>query len=310
MQNMSNNEATDIDFDEVDAPSSENATEAFTQQTPVGKQEKIKIGIIGSNTLTKYVQIQFDSPRFLFKVVDLTDNNTIDDLTEWKPNLTFVCVDIPTKKNDLQDDAVLLDIVKKLQANTNGGICLKSTITPETLERVLGCMTRETYENRFIYNPELVDTTNLEEMLNNTSDVIGGSEKAIEQHLAFSGIFSIATKDMAVRCSPFDACFIKLALSGYKAVAQTYFNQLADTCYEYEMTNYAIVKKTVDAYVQKAQPSLSTPTFIRAKIDKDISAKKAKAYGGEYLNEEVRVFAGMTDKLSLLDTCYNIRNKD
>jgi hypothetical protein len=39
-----------------------------------------------------------------------------------------------------------------------------------------------------------------------------------------------------------------------------------------------------------------------------VSYKQAKSFGGEFLNKDVKMFVGMTDKFPLLDECVNFKN--
>jgi hypothetical protein len=72
--------------------------------------------------------------------------------------------------------------------------------------------------------------------------------------------------------------------------------------------NPAIVRRMMERCPDIVDRSTMIPTFVRAHVEGDISYKQARSYGGEYLNRDVRMLVGMSDKLPLLDECINFKN--
>ena len=68
--------------------------------------------------------------------VDPKHGTTIDDLLDWQPNLTFVCAPTPMADSGFIDASIVEDAVLKLLEHTTGGVVVKSTITPEIVDRM------------------------------------------------------------------------------------------------------------------------------------------------------------------------------
>ena len=86
----------------------------------------------------------------LFKV-DLKLNTTIEELNEFSPDATFICLPTPMKDDGSQDISIVEKIFYKIKdLNLSGLIILKSTVHPgniNILEKILP---------DFVYNPEFL----------------------------------------------------------------------------------------------------------------------------------------------------------
>ena len=122
--------------------------------------------------------------------------------------------------------------------------------------------------------------------------------------MQFFNMTSLYTFSGVVQVGLMEGVLIKLASCAYKAVKQTFFNQLHDVAQEYAVSP-TVVRKSVESIRDELADSI--PTLVRARLD-DVTFKKAKSFGGEYGNYDVGVFVGMTDKMPLLDECVNYRN--
>lgn len=282
----------------VDAPSAPDA--------PPNSEVKgrLKIGVIGDNYLADAMRVAFDSK--ITDVNQIETSDALDSLISWRPNIVFICTDIPLLKNDTLDDAEFVNNVVKIAKQTPAGVCVKTTINNETLERIVGGVGIEWFSKKLVYSPEVAETA--EEVLNGRYLMLGGSETAInalkevlETHTYFS------MKDV-VTGSLETISYAKLGLTGFKAVKQTYFNQLHNAILDMGGANPTHVRRIIESHPDYLDPSLSIPTFVRSALDSGVTLKQAKSYGGEYANSDVKMLSSMTERLTLLDECINLRN--
>lgn len=262
--------------------------------------QALKIATLGDMPYVDVLPNLVHGKNFAFQNFD-----DIDKLLEWQPSLSFVCTELPIKNNGLQDDTDFIANIQKLEKHTTGGICVKCVVSPDTMGRAIMALDPTTVERRFIYNPEMVDSGDLNAILNNTDKhIVAGTPDAISAHMQFFNMTSIYTFNGVVQCGLMEGAILKMAATAYKAVRQTFFNQLRDVADEYQVSP-TVIRKSVENL--KEDMAESVPTLIRAQMD-DVTYKKAKSFSGEYDNYDVSVFVGMTDKMPLLDECVNYRN--
>lgn len=274
-----------------------------SEDAPAGK---LRVGIVGNNTLAQATAVAFNTKAAETVVINSFDE--VDSLIESKPAIVFLCQEIPLLKNDTYDDADFLNTVNKLFKQVECGICIRSTMNIETLQRMIATLGYEVFNAKVCYFPEMSDASNLGEILISDYHLIGGDEKgraALMQLLQHTSHFSASQVQFG---SIWEVVYAKLGLAGFKAVKQTFFNQLYDTIMDVKNANPTIVRRMMEASPDITDKSVMIPTFIRAKTDDTISYKQARAYAGEFLNHDVRALAGLSDKLPLLDECINFKN--
>jgi len=260
---------------------------------------KLRVGIIGDNYLADATRASFDK-----NLVDVVQGDMEEILKA--TNIVYICEEVPLLKNNTADDAELLDIFSRIHKESDAGVCLKTTITHETLDRILGATDPQWFLGKVIYSPEVAETAL--EVLNGDTLMIGGDEKTVEAHTNIVMNNTIAGAKKVLVGTHHEIVYAKLAIVGFKAVKQTFFNQMYQTIIDCEGANPTKVRRLVEASDVLQDTSLSIPTFIKAGLDSEVSIKEARSYGGEYANNDVRMLIGMTDRLSVLDECFNIRN--
>lgn len=265
--------------------------------------KRMRIGIIGKNYLSQSVKISAD-PKSC-ELLEVEGTKELDTLIEWKPNLVFICNDIPLLKNDSLDDAEFINSVSKIAKQTQAGICIKTSLNIETFERMVSAVGVDPIMNKVIYSPEIEET--LEGVLNSETVLVGGYGKALEAHVDVLTNLSTYLMKNVITGSFNTIIFTKLGLSGWKAVKQTYFNQLHNAIMEIGGANPSVVRRNI-LKSKSADDHLVLPVFFRSQGDDGITLKQARAYGGEYLNSDVKMFVSMIDKLPLLEECINLRN--
>lgn len=274
---------------------------------PAAEPKTLRVGIVGSNVTARAMAVAFD-------VVKGTERRAVDGIAEldsliqWRPNLVYVCTDIPLLKNDNLDDAEFINTVSRLVKQTGCGVCIRTTINIETVERLISVLSYETLKNKVVYNPVITDEEDVGKILSSDVEYIGGSEKAVTAHLSvLRNLSNFSTVDFETG-SIFDIVYVKLALSGFKAVKQTFFNQLHEAIVDVKGSNPAVVRRLIQKAPELSDRSVLLPTFIRSRADDSVSYKQSRAFGGEYTNKDVKMFIGMTDKLPILDECVNFKN--
>jgi len=270
-----------------------------------GGDQKIRIGVIGDNTVAQAMQLAFDG-----KTVDtmiISGLEGIDDLVDWKPGITFICTPVPLLKNDSVDDAELINMVNKLIRGCGSGVCIKTSINIETIERLIKALTYEVMMKKVTYNPVFGDDTDIGNILSPAVEYFGGDPAVIPEHMKIMQHTSVFSAQQFITGSIFEVAYAKLAVSGFKAVKQTYFNQLHDAIMDTGGANPSIVRRMIEKSPDLTNRDVMIPTFIRGRTDSGISYKQARSFGGEFEND-VRMFASTTDKLPLLDECINYKN--
>lgn len=296
-----------VSWDEVSAeggsirPISSSVTKADGSDQQM--QGKLRVGVVGSNYLADATRISFDSKLNDVYTVDSEDE--LDSLIEYKPQVVFVCVDLPLLKNDTIDDASLIAMITRLSKETQAGVCLKTTINVETSDRIASATGGEWFVKKFVYSPELGET--VDDVLAADILFIGGIPEVIEAHIKIMRSGSVLLPRHVLQGTVNEVIFAKLGTVGFKAVKQTFFNQLHQAIIDIEGANPSTVRQMLMNSVENDNV-LMIPTFIRAQADSELTMKQARSFAGEFANTDAKMLSSMTDRLTVLEECINLRN--
>jgi len=279
--------------------------QAAAKESGGGEQQKIRIGVVGDNAVAQAMQLAFDVKSV--ETMHVSGLEGIDDLVDWKPGITFLCTPVPLLKNDSVDDAELINMTNKLIRGCGSGVCIKTSINIETIERLIKALSYEIMVKKVTYNPVMGDDTDIGNILSPEVEYFGGDPAVIPEHMKIIQHTSVFSAQQVITGSIFEVAYAKLAVAGFKAVKQTYFNQLHDAIMDTGGANPSIVRRMIEKAPELIDRSVMIPTFIRGRTDAGISYKQARSFGGEFEND-VRMFASTTDKLPLLDECINYKN--
>jgi hypothetical protein len=288
-----------VSWEELEPEKSKN--QKIKKPTPTPSLRKL--GIVGDNYLADCMRAGLDSKTSECKQVMYDDLET---LFQWKPQVVFVCLDIPFLKNGASDNAAFIDTILRISKSTSSGVCIKTSINIDTLNTLLSAVGKEYMDNKVVYSPELSE--NVESVLNSEFVMLGGSPKATAALREVLFMHSFFQMKEVVMDTIHNVVFAKLGLSGFKAVKQTYFNQLHQTIVDVGGSNPTAVRRLMMKHPIMTDASVTLPTFVKAQTDVSASYKQTISYGGEYANSDVKLLVGMTDKLSVLDECVNLRN--
>ena len=266
--------------------------------------EKLRVAVIGNNYLSRAINASLDVKSTDCQSIEGVEG--IDDVLAWRPNIVFITTDIPLMKNDTLDDADFINICNKVAKGSQAGVCIKTTINIETIDRLISTVGQDWFVNKVVYAPELEETA--EAVLNNDLSFMGGHPDALD---ALTGIIKhtthITSKNVLTG-TPHEVAFAVLGIAGFKAVKQTYWSQYHQSIIDIEGANPMIVRRMMEQSPVLTDTSLMTPTYVRAMTEEGMLLKKAKGYSGEYANTAVKMLVGMTDRLTVLDECINMRN--
>jgi nucleotide sugar dehydrogenase len=281
--------------------------EFFPRDTEYGNvNEKPLVAIVGHGFVGKAVEraLHPDVERFL---VDPNYNTTIDQLLSREPVLTFVCTPTPTTSKGRIDAAVTVDAVLKLITHTKSAVVLKSTATPDVIDKICRQVEQSGHAGRFIYAPEFLTEKNADhEYCHPQYMVFGGMEQSVSELLQFLDtnsyiIFPKNTEDDGGIhvCHPVEASFVKYAINAFLAMKVTFFNQLWDAMADepYSVQPLKVLKMLA------AEPRLGNSHWRVPGPD------NKRGFGGACFPKDVAALTTYSDKLSLLEHVLDINNE-
>jgi|SRR5210317_238075 hypothetical protein len=258
-------------------------SELIENQPETKPAEMFKVGVVGDNKLAMSTYAGFDTPNTERLRVDGVAD--IQSLIEWGPNLVVFCEDIPIKKNDTLNDGDFIAAISNVIRQNNCGICIRNTLNMETTERLVMTLTMPVFQAKIIYFPVMTTPIDTGDYIIADYSAIGGDKKALEgfmpimQHLSHFSAADLSTG------SVFEVVYAKMAISGFKALRQKYFDQLHDAIMDIKNANPTIVRRMIEKSPDLNTKSVMVPSFI----------------SGSDVVGDVRLFSAATDKLPLLD---------
>lgn len=215
-------------------------------EPPVGVGNPFRLGIVGHGFVGSAVDYAFTNPLVETKIVDPKYGTTIDDLLDYDAHCVFVCAPTPMSENHTVDASIVEDAVLKLMNHTNSLVVVKSTITPDVIDRLYNSMTDEA-SNRFVYNPEfLTEKSAQEQFVDAKFHVVGGSDDATNELMQIYDIFSLCSTREFYRMSAHEASFVKYGINTFLATKVTFFNQFYDLVNAYQCS-YNIITRAMGA---------------------------------------------------------------
>jgi UDPglucose 6-dehydrogenase len=262
------------------------------------KMSKLKIGIVGHGFVGKAVDVGFEHPIVEKFYADPIYNTSIDDLIEWQPNLTFVCVPTPCGKDGVVDATAAEDSVLKVLKHTRGSVVLKSTVTPDVIDRLFTTLVFERLESRFVYNPEfLTEKSAAEQYISSQFHILGGTKEATAAFERVLDEFSNLNPAPVIHVSAVEASFIKYGINSFLATKVTFFNQLYDAVEQF------------GGSWNKISNAICSDWRIGPSHSKVPGFDKKRGYGGACFPKDVQAFTKFSNKLTLLEECTTINNK-
>tara|TARA_B100000287_G_C20470286_1_gene716938 strand:+ start:22 stop:882 length:861 start_codon:yes stop_codon:yes gene_type:complete len=183
--------------------------------------KELKIGIVGHGFVGKATDWGFSKNTSKF-IVDPKIHTNIDQLSEFNPELVFVCVPTPMGKNGIQDSSTIEAVVQDLTTKcSNSIIVIKSTVLPSILEKLAKV------NKKIIYNPEFLREKHANEDFKNSEMIIFGGNKEIASKV--SGFYLKHSKCKTKEHIFMDiasASLVKYSINTFLASKVLFFNEI------------------------------------------------------------------------------------
>ena len=260
------------------------------------QQEKIRLGIVGHGFVGGAVDYAFTHPLIETFIVDPKYDTNIDHLIDYMPDVTFICAPTPMGENGIVDASIVEDAALKLLEFTSGIVVIKSTVTPDIIDRLY----RSVYEDdvkRLVVNPEFLTESNAKEQFVSADyHVIGGHPEATEKVGRLYNQFSLCTAKEYVMVSGPEAAFIKYGVNSFLALKVTFFNQLYDSVTDFGCS-YNTVANTIGLDPRIGQGHTRVPGY-----------DGKRGYGGACFPKDTKAFTMFDKDLTLVAKCITINN--
>ena len=170
----------------------------------------------------KAVSHGFNSYKVSVNLIDPIYNTNVKLLDGLELDAAFVCVPTPFGKDGKIDSSIVEEVVKEL-APRGCPIIIKSTVTPDVLEKLWK-------KNKMIvYNPEFLTEKNaLNDFVNPPMHVFGGSPEITKQVEKIYEKFSRCKPCPVFHMSIKEASFVKYGINSFLATKVLWFNQFKD----------------------------------------------------------------------------------
>ena len=196
-------------------------------------------------------------------------------------------------KGDAFKDAVL-----KLIRHTESIVVIKSTITPDVINRLYNSI-HDVDKQRLTYNPEfLTENNSVEQFIYAPHHIIGGaSPEACGKATEFYQMFSMCVSSQFFTMTPQEASFVKYAINSYLGMKVTFFNQLHDAALDFSCSPQRIID-AVSADKRIGYSHTRVPGF-----------DGKKGFGGACLPKDMNAFVKFNQDLTLIAESVKINNK-
>lgn len=183
----------------------------------------MKIAIIGYGFVGKAVKAGFDnSSNEIFIVDPYNGYGNMDDLEDFVPDFTFVCVPTPMGDDGSIDDGTIRQVVNKLVNVPSGVVIIKSTVTPDIAEDL--CRYK-----RFVYSPEfLTERNSIADFLSPQFHIIGGRPEYTKKVKNLYTFNSNCNPAPIYYMTPAEASLVKYGINSFLAMKVVWFNQWKD----------------------------------------------------------------------------------
>lgn len=200
---------------------------------------KLRMAIIGHGFVGAAVDYGFPDSNCDKLIIDPKYGNTTEDLVDFKPEVTFVCVPTPMGKDASIDASILIDVVTKTVKYTSGLVVVKSTVVPSIIGELAKLSTN------VIYNPEfLTEKSANEDFVHPPMHVFGGNRIATDTLNSIYETYSSCQPCPVYHMTAAEASIVKYGMNSFLASKVLFFNQLYDIV-ESAGLNYATIIKAI-----------------------------------------------------------------
>lgn len=253
-----------------------------------------RIVIIGHGFVGKAVDYGFSHQLVKKFIIDPIYGNSVNDLRLNEKDVIFVCVPTPMGQDGSIDttilDRVMSKLIKKLNPYGNTRIIIKSTITPDVVEKY----------NRpgVIYNPEfLTERSANEQFVNPEFHIFGGRYEDTSTLELLYKEYSLCSPCPSHHMTIQEASFVKYGINTFLATKVTFFNQLYDAIGDTE-SNFSRVIKAIGSDSRIGPSHSKVPGF-----------DGKQGFGGACFPKDVSALTKYSKRFTLLEKCVTINNE-
>lgn len=184
----------------------------------------MKLGIIGYGFVGSAVDHGFTHTIDKLIVDPKHNNNSIQDLINFKPDATFVCVPTPQSVTGECDVSILFDVMKQLN-NYTQFVILKSTVPSYMIEKII----KQFSNIRLVYNPEFLTEKNyINDFCNPSMHIFGGEHESTDWVENLYKNHSICKPCPVFKTDIITASMIKYCINSFLATKVTFMNEMYD----------------------------------------------------------------------------------
>lgn len=254
--------------------------------------EVINIAIVGHGYVGKAVSHGFNSYKVSVNLIDPIYNTDVKSLDGLELDAAFVCVPTPFGKDGKIDSSIVEEVVKEL-APRGCPIIIKSTVTPDVLEKLWR-------KNKMIvYNPEFLTEKNaLNDFVNPPMHVFGGSPEITKQVEKIYEKFSRCKPCPVFHMSIKEASFVKYGINSFLATKVLWFNQFKDLIDQNKSDYDSIIK------------AIGTDNRIGFSHTQVPGPDNKVGFGGACFPKDTQAFSSFAkSKFTILDKVIEENNK-
>jgi UDPglucose 6-dehydrogenase len=185
----------------------------------------MKLGIVGHGFVGSAVDQGFTRDCAKFIVDPKHNSNSIQDLIEFAPAATFVCVPTPQTASGEANVSIVESVLTELNHYQNHLVIIKSTVPAYQLKKF-----QDSFNNlNIVYNPEFLTEKNyIEDFRNPPMHVFGGDRENTDQVEQLYKNHSVCSECPVFHTDTLTASFVKYSINSFLATKVTFFNELYD----------------------------------------------------------------------------------
>lgn len=187
----------------------------------MSKEKSLKVGIVGHGFVGKATDYGFSIKTEKF-IVDPLINTNIKQLSDFNPDVVFVCVPTPMGLSGKQDSSIIESVVEELTEECSDSIIvIKSTVLPSILD-ILVNVNRD-----IIYNPEFLREKHAnDDFVNSDMIILGGNKDISSQVSKYYFDHSSCTSKQHIFTDISTASLLKYSINTFLATKVLFFNEI------------------------------------------------------------------------------------
>ena len=198
------------------------------------RREKTKIGIVGHGFVGQAMEYLFNVDVQHCVVDPKYKTSVIADLKPFEPELVFICAPTPSRDDGTINYDIVEQCIQDVHFHTDAIIVLKSTVTPDHVERF-----SSQYYDRFVYNPEFLTERDAKRDAVNPHMIVLGGDRELTGEVVDYYIHSSCGRPAPVfHMSAKEAAYVKYGINTFLASKIAIFNELSAHMNRRDGANY------------------------------------------------------------------------